>query len=393
MSTAWGGELHLEFVMSRRYSLLLRLTRYLLMSLGALVLLMIAAFLWWIVLPQLSSIPRGPYLQSVTPDSIWIVWDTRRPGMGRVEFGTTPSLGNVVEEDRPSTHHVLQLTGLQPYSMYYYQVDGGRKARFRTAAGVEQDSFRFVVFGDTRENPFVHRAIINRIRDTNPDFVLHTGDLVESGPCNACWDEFFRIEAPLLRTTPFYPTLGNHEDDQSPIGGTHYFDIFHLPGNERWYAFDYGNARFISLKADGYPLNLYYPQQEQLDWLETQLAENDKTWTFVFFHWGVYTARGEDFLETGMRSRLVPLFERYGVRAVFMGHNHGYERVLANDITYITTAGGGAGLYELRQAEPGSQMEARAYHFVLLEMNGEDLTGQVIDRRGKVIDRFELQVR
>jgi len=39
---------------------------------------------------------------------------------------------------------------------------------------------------------------------------------------------------------------------------------------------------------------------------------------------GVYTSRGEDFLETGMGSRMVPLFEGYGVQMVSMGHNHGY---------------------------------------------------------------------
>ena len=163
-----------------------------------------------------------------------------------------------------------------------------------------------------------------------------------------------------------------------------------MPGIERWYAFDYGNARFISLKVDGFPYGVYYPDQEQLDWLEDQLATNNNPWTIVFFHWGVFTSRAEDMLELGMRMRLVPLFERYGVDAVFMGHNHGYERVVENGITYITSAGGGAELYDLAAPEPGSQAEARAFHFVLLDMNGDHLDGQVIDHRGGIIDRFEL---
>ncbi len=91
-----------------------------------------------------------------------------------------------------------------------------------------------------------------------------------------------------------------------------------------------------------------------------------------------------------MRRKLVPLFERYGVEAVFMGHNHGYERVEVNGITYLTTAGGGASLYDFTVPEPGSQVAARAFHFVLLEMDGDRLAGQVIDRSGDIIDQFEL---
>lgn len=344
------------------------------------------------LLPGAHAILRGPYLQSVTPDSIWVVWDTKEPSPGRIEYGDTAALGSVVEGEQPVTHHELQITGLKPYTNYYYRLDGSRVAHFRTAALPVQSSFRFAVLGDTREGTAVHRAITNRILQAEPDFVLHTGDMVESGDCTACWDDFFAIEARLLASAPFYPTLGNHEQPFSPSGQTRYFDIFHLPGVERWYAFDYGDARFISLKADGYPLDVYYPDPEQLDWLEAQLAGSTRSWVFVFLHWGVFTSRGEDFLEIGMRERLAPLFERYGVNAVFMGRNHGYERIEVNGITYITAAGGGASLYEMAVPEPGSQAAAKEYHFILFDMDGDHLSGQVMSHRGKRIDAFELRL-
>lgn len=375
--------------MLKRFQSLPRIKHLLIYGFGVILLLFAAGYLvrsW----TDLHHLRRGPYLQSVAPDSVWVVWDTFKPSTGRVEYGSTPALGQVIMDEQILTHHALQLVDLEPYCLYSYRVDDGKIAQFRTAAPATQTSFRFVVFGDTREGISVHRAIIDRILDIAPDFVIHTGDMVEFGDCVACWDDFFRIEAPLLRSALFYPTLGNHEDDQSPFAQTHYFDIFHLPGVERWYAFDYGNARFISLKADGYPIEVYYPDREQLDWLEGQLATNPNPWTFVFFHWGVYTSRGEDFLEIGMRSRLVPLFERYGVDAVFMGHNHGYERVAVNGITYITSAGGGAALYDTAYPEPGSQVAIRTFHFVRLDMNGDHLDGQVIDNHGKIADRFVL---
>jgi predicted phosphodiesterase len=369
-----------------------KLGRVLLYGLGGIVLVGMAGYaalhLW--IADLRRPHPRGPTLQSVTPDSVWVVWDTIEPTTGLVEYGSNPELGQVMKEMEAALHHELQLSGLQPYTEYYYQVDGGQAAKFRTAAAPDQSDFRFVVFGDTRSGDAVHRAIIKRILEAAPDFALHTGDLVESGRHRSEWDRFFKIEAPLLRAVPFYPTLGNHEDYAPGSIAGQYLDIFHLPGNELWYAFDYGNARFICLKADATPPD-FFPGEEQLAWLEEQLASSEAPWLFVFFHVGVFTSRSEDILETGMRDSLVPLFEQYEVDAVFMGHHHSYERILVNGITYIVTAGGGASLYEMGQPEPGSQAAASTHHFTLIEVQGERLLGKAIDRRGRVIDSFELQ--
>jgi predicted phosphodiesterase len=338
-----------------------------------------------------QDIRRGPYLQSVTPFSIWVVWDTRQPSLGQVEYGPTSDLGLAVEESQAVLHHEVELTGLQPYSDYFYRVDGGKTARFRTAAGAEQTSFRFIVLGDTREGRSIHNSLIRRMLDHEPDFVINTGDMVETGQAASEWDDFFRIEAPLLRTAPLYPTLGNHEDFNPPLFNSLYRDIFHLPGNELWYAFDYGNARFICLKVDGYAAHGFFPEGEQLSWLEQELATSRAPWVFVFFHIGMFTSREEGFLETGVRDLLEPLFKKYRVDAVFMGHHHSYERILVNGITYIVTAGGGAPLYEFNTPEPGSQAAVQDFHFTLFEVNGDRLVGQAIGRKGQVLDRFVLQ--
>jgi 3',5'-cyclic AMP phosphodiesterase CpdA len=306
-----------------------------------------------------------------------------------VQYGETEALGEGVNENEAHLHHEIQLTGLEPYTLYYYRVDGDRVGSFRTAPDSNQH-FHFVVYGDTREGVRIHRQIVDRILDVGPDFVIHTGDLVESGARKSEWDRFFRITTPLLRSAPFYPTLGNHEDFDPPVYDSHYPDIFHLPGDELWYAFDYGNARFICLRVDGFPIGTYFPDEDQLMWLEKELAANDAPWTFVYFHIGVFTSREEGYLETGLRERLVPLFEQYEVDAVFMGHHHSYERIIQNGITYIVTAGGGAGLYELSEPEPGSQVALSVHHFVEIEVQGELLIGSAIDRHGKVIDRFAL---
>jgi predicted phosphodiesterase len=324
---------------------------------------------------------RGPYLQSVTLDSVWVVWDTVKPSVGLVEYGLTPELGRITGESQAGLHHEVQLTGLSPQSVYYYRVDDGEVSRFRTAPASRKAGFRFAVVGDTRTNHRMHRAVVGQMVDASPDLVLHTGDLVESGRRSSQWDRFFWIEESLLRTAPFYPALGGHEERASQ-----YLSSFTLPGNERWYTFEYGCAHFIALQIDG----AFDPGYDQLRWLERQLGTNDSPWLFVYFHVPVYSSRSEDDLEIQLRHTLVPLFERYGVDAVFMGHQHSYERIVVNGITYIVTAGGGAPLYRLDEPEPGSQVSARAYHYLLIDVDPGRVTGTAIDRYGRAIDRFGL---
>jgi len=366
-----------------------RIIIYVVGTLGILIVLIFFLLNFYITQQQRPQ-PRGPYLQSVTPHSIWVVWETTEPTIGRVEYGLTPDLGWVVEEKTPVLRHAVQLKGLDPYTDYYYRVDLDEIARFRTAGDSSQTNFSFAVFGDTRSSHSIHKKIIKQMTALEPDFVLHTGDLVESGRFHSEWNRFFKIEAPLLRISPFYPTLGNHEE-YLPGNFNHlYIELFHLPGNELWYSFDYGNAHFLCLKADGDPRDDFTPDDEQILWLEEQLATNEAPWLFVFFHVGIFTSRNEDTLEIELRDRLVPLFEAYDVDAVFMGHHHSYERILVNDITYIVTAGGGASLYDFSQPEPGSKAAILEHHFVSIEVEEHRLLAKVINKNGDIIDRFEL---
>ncbi len=346
-------------------------------------------------LPPAAAIVRGPYLQDVAPGSIWVVWDTDQASTGWVRFGASPAMDQVAQESQSGTHHAVQLTGLADDTQYDYQVGGDQSpASFRSAPALGAENFTFAVFGDTRANPDVHAAIIQRIAGAHPGLVLHTGDLVDDGSIAWEWDAFLKIEAPMMRTAPLYPTLGNHEG-ASPL----YFQIFHLPGNsepgngEWWYAFDYAGARFIVLRADSYAPANFASGSEQRAWLESQLAGATAKWIFVSFHGPLHTSFLEDPSEVNLRNALAPLFEKYGVTAVFGGHIHSYERVLANGVTYIVTGGGGAPLYPLAVREPGQQAASLSYHYLLFTASGGTLAGQAIDVNGKVIDSFTLAPR
>ena len=335
-----------------------------------------------------DALARGPYLQSVTSDSIIVVWETEGSSRGEVLYGETDEYGSSVTDPVMGTDHAITLTNLAPYTTYHYRVedDGiplSADAIFRTAAGPDQTKFTFVAFGDTRTQHQIHQEVVDSIVALGPDFVLHTGDLVYMGNMFPYWETFFEIEGELMARAPLFPALGNHE-----INHQHYFDLFYLPGNERWYTFDYGNARFISLQVDG--IVDFRPGSEQYDWLERELTANTQPWLFVYFHIPPYTSsREEPDIEQDVRQALTPLFEQYGVDVVFAGHHHNYERNEVNGVTYIVTGGGGAPLCVMEEPELTREAFAVAYHFVLLEIDGNYLGARVLSSQGKVLDEFE----
>lgn len=335
-----------------------------------------------------AALSRGPYLQSVTTDTIIVVWDTDCPSYGEVAYGETAEYGLRAVDPVVGTHHAVTLTGLAPYTTYHYRVECegrslGEDATFRTAAGPDQIEFDFVVFGDTRTNRGVHHEVADRIVALEPDFVLHTGDMVESGWNNVQWGIFFKVEQELLANFPFFPALGNHEDDSLL-----YFNFFHLPNNERWYAFDYGHARFISLQVDGY--GDYSVGSEQYVWLEETLAATTQRWILAFFHFPAYSSLDEEPYEVNVREALGPLFEQYGVQIAFSGDHHSYQRSVANGVTYIVTAGGGAPLYEITEPDQYLVSYLNDYHVTYVTIDGDTLTSVVVTRDGEEFDRFTL---
>jgi 3',5'-cyclic AMP phosphodiesterase CpdA len=317
-----------------------------------------------------------------------IVWETDRPIPGEVIFGRDGIFDQRVVSAAEGLRHEVTLGGLEPGAEYGYWVasngyplsEGGS---FRTAPTADDADFTFVAYGDTRSGHDIHRQIAERILTLMPDFAVHTGDLVAQGMYDSEWDRFFEIEQALLANVPLFPSPGNHDANSQ-----HYFDAFVLPGNERWYAFDWGNVRVICLQIDA--IMPFGKQSEQVLWLEEALAANTQEWVIVVFHVPPYDAVSDDAMNYAVRVNIVPLLERYSVDLVINGDSHNYQRSVVNGITYIVTAGAGAELYYISHPGPDTEVYYNGHHFVLFNVNGGTLNGQVITSDGEIIDEFEL---
>jgi len=347
----------------------------------------------------LLVITKGPYLQAPTQNSMVVLWETNAPSDGRVLYGETSALDLVaVCPDRQKLHCVA-LTGLRSGLQYYYKVvSGGVESEiyaFKTAPGPEA-AITFVAYGDNRGGIEKHRIIAGQIRRWNPDFIIHTGDMVFDGRQDRDWTtQFFGPLKDVISRAPIYPTMGNHEA-LSEL----YYDYFRPPNghgllNRSYYSFDYGPAHFAAVNV----YEDYKPGSAQYKWLrEDLLRAKDALWRFVFLHFTPFTSgeRCFDIETVETRAYLQRLFEDAKVDMVFGGHDHIYERTFpikgsrrddVNGVTYIVAAGGGAALYGVDPKWWSAYAESR-HNFCVITLQGKELSLEARDMEGDVFDEL-----
>ncbi len=336
-----------------------------------------------------SQLRLGPYMnwEDSTSTTITISWYSVVADSGFIAYGVG-SLTDTVWDTVSVIAHSFKLTGLTPRHRYIYKVAGSSYSTpiysFRTAP-LSADTIRFVVYGDNRSDSAAHQMVVDAIAQQDPDFVINTGDMVGHGNDIDDWYEFFAIEADLLHNSPIMPTIGNH-DTPSYI----YRQFFHLPENERYYTFEYGNVVFIALNTE---TSDYSSQRTYLQQRLEEITQDSSKWVVVYFHRPPYSAGGHGS-DYDVRAAWCDILESYGVPIVFNGHNHFYQRsVPINGVTYIVTGGGGAPLYT-----PGSASwvaySASCYHYVLVTVTDTVMSIKAIRATdGAVIDSLEFHKR
>jgi acid phosphatase type 7 len=328
-----------------------------------------------------AGIDKGPYLMHPTTVGITVCWISNEPEAGTV---AVEGARETFEEAVSNRIHRVRVTGLEPYKLYKYSVTCGSDKKggsFRTAAPPGQP-FKFVAYGDNRTQPKVHRAVLNRMSRFEPDFIIQSGDQVADGTKETQWDEFWQVASKALSRSAYYPSLGNHEKNGSP-----YYRFFDVPAE---YSFDYGDVHFVALNSNR-PAAEFRAQEE---WLRKDLAAHqDAKWRVVFFHHTVHTCTAIPSRRVGaaaLAKRLEPIFQEQKVQLVVNGHDHNYQRHVANGITYIVTGGGGAPLYNVKPNTPYLITAKKAHHHCEINVDGSKMAVRVVEPSGRVIETFEI---
>lgn len=401
-----------------------------------------------------QTISRGPYLQQNTPEGVIIVWRTAQASTAQVRYGLSPQvLGSVVTSNVAKIQHEVRLTGLRPDTLYYYAVGtadrvlvgGDAQHFFRTSPTHGQvKKMRLWVVGDSgtggTAQQEVRDAMLRYVGQRPPDLFLHMGDIAyNSGTDDEFQRHFFDIYRDILRVTPCWPTLGNHEGQNSDSATQTgpYYDAYVLPkgaeaggvasGTEAYYSFDYGHVHFIVLDSHDSSRSVTGPM---LIWLKADLAATKQPWLVAYWHHPPYSKGSHDSDTESqlreMRERALPILEAAGVDLVMAGHSHIYERsyllhgaydtpttatgkivdngdgkldgtgpyqktvVGAKGAVYVVAGHGGASLSQGPRPHPVMYITEKANGSCLLDISETALTLTNIRRDGVVSDRFTL---
>ena len=317
-----------------------------------------------------GTLTRGPYLQKAAPTQMTIRWRNTLYDVGRVRYGATPAtLNQTVDEPVGPTgqfDHVVTLTGLTPNTTYFYNVGAGGDILAPTPADNASDftfttppvpgtvlNTRIWVLGDAGTSngnqAAVRDAFYTFTGARTPNLVLQLGDnAYNSGLDSEYQTAMFNMYPTMLRKTPFWPCLGNHETAQATtfVDTYPYFDIYTLPtageaggvasGTEHYYSFNYANIHFIvldSMTASRAVDDPATPQNEDgpmAAWLRNDLQSTTARWIIAYWHHPPYT-KGSHNSDTEpeliqMRQNFLPILEGAGVDLVLTGHSHIYER-------------------------------------------------------------------
>ncbi|MGH9635706.1 MAG: metallophosphoesterase family protein [Candidatus Angelobacter sp.] len=251
---------------------------------------------------------------------------------------------------------------------------------------LQDKSVRFAVIGDSGTGDRAQNEVAQRLeayrQATKFDFVIMLGDNIYGSHSPSDFvKKFEQPYKPLLDAgVKFYASLGNHDDPDDE----RLYKPFNM-GGERYYSFRKGQVGFFALDSN-------YMDPKQLSWLDQNLKSSQGTWKICFFHHPLYNDGRHHGADVDLRTQVLPLFERYGVNAVFSGHEHVYQRIKPENNIYYFVLGNSGKLmtHDFGEARERVKGFDTGQSFMLVEIKGDKLYFQTISRSGETIDSGEL---
>ena len=342
-----------------------------------------------------AGIIMTPYLQAVTPTSVYVLIECDNADTVSVHFGLTKEFGMTARtgiiamtKARPSTFvHKVLLQGLTPSTRYHYFASQGesvtREAAFSTAYG-KGEAFRMVWMADCRTGTDVFSRISRNMLKEDPVVALYGGDLCHNSRYKSWKKEFFnRDQLEFASQVPFFNATGNHEGWEQ---NTKAFTMG--PESESqtqdFYSFDYGDVHVLCLNT-ALPYGKGSPQYQ---FAEKDLARTSQPWKIVTAHVPAY-CRGGHGEDAGMVAMTRELFEPARVDMVLTGHSHFFQHNLVNGIHHMVIGSAGAPLYSPKMADY-TVAQARDYNFAVIDVSATKISVIVYNDRMNKLDEFEL---
>jgi Icc-related predicted phosphoesterase len=365
---------------------------------------------------------------------------------------------NKVALGQSGVHYVqrAELSPLQPGARVQYEVLGYQGTFVAPKSGSQP--FSFLAVGDIGRGTPGQRKLAPAMAKQSVDMAVLLGDIAYPYGRVSDYRKYFfpiqnadstspKVGAPMLRNVLSVGVPGNHDTAYRNLerypDGLAFYAYWFAPVNgpaklakirgsasavsalkeasgghlERLgnFSFSYGNSRWVVLDANPY-VNWRDPVLRS--WLEAELKRSQSaTWSFVAMHAPPYHSSKTHAEDTGMRS-IVDLFTKYKVDVMFAGHIHNYQRSFplktasgkmtidhgfdgktrtkADGTLHIISGGGGAEIYDRKQAnDPASWQPFTAQFktvnsFTRVDVKGRELILRQIDSDGRTVDQIRL---
>ena len=258
---------------------------------------------------------------------------------------------------------------------------------------------RFAAIGDYGLAGDNELAVANLVKSWNPDFIITLGDnnyplgadsTIDQNIGQYYHDYIYPYKGTYgtgSNVNRFFPALGNHDwysDSANP-----YLNYFELPGNERYYDIIRGDVHLFILNSDPNEPHGYTDTSIQARWLKDELALSWSKWNIVTVHHAPYSSGPH-----GSTLYAQWPYKLWGADLVLSGHDHDYERLVVDSLTYIVCGTGGHSLYTFIDTINGSVFQYNSnYGALLIETDENTLITKFCYTNYELIDSASIENR
>lgn len=239
-----------------------------------------------------------------------------------------------------------------------------------------------VALGDFGSGDSNQKEVAKSIGLNDPEWFVSLGDNVYSSSGYSILVGSYYGD--FISEGKFLPATGNHDY----LEGINNYDAYFKSSEQTRY---YKKA--ISPEIEVFALDSEAALRSadsmntQRAWLEEELGKSDANFKFVVIHHPPFSSGKKH----GSNSKFQWNFGDFGVTAVLSGHEHLYEKLTKDKVTYLVSGAGGKNLYNCGEALAGQDTciddSFGALYFTKV---GDSLRGEFKSPEGVVLDSFIL---
>lgn len=279
--------------------------------------------------------------------------------------------GHIELTDVTEYSYKAQAAELEPNSTYSYKVgsESGEVSEIGTfkTSGESGDPFKFVHYTDTQnafwnenvrnEASFGANTLMNALETAgDADFVLHTGDVVETAEVEDEWVDLFGQSQPYFMQAAMAVASGNHDEYALNYGDKPLTEKFNEHVNVpaandeidggSYYSFDYNGVHFVTLNTNDNKESEDNPEgkaigEEQMQWIREDVEaarDNGAEWIVLNYHKPLYSKSYHSLQDEDVqkvREELTALIDELDIDLALQGHDHVISRT--HSLTHVPT--------------------------------------------------------